>query len=93
MSKFTITEIGRRATQYKKIVDMLPVLCVDKNYKGIDDILCNGINLVKADFIPAYPDAKRWSNTTRVTNLKSNPPHSGNLLLQTQIPYWQRSKL
>mmetsp|Transcript_51994 Transcript_51994/g.58075 ORF Transcript_51994/g.58075 Transcript_51994/m.58075 type:complete len:100 (-) Transcript_51994:52-351(-) len=38
---------GHRATQYKKIVDTLPVLCADKNYQGIDDVLCNGIKPVE----------------------------------------------
>ena len=36
ISKLIITEIGHRLTQYKKIVDTLPVLCADKNYRGID---------------------------------------------------------
>ena len=56
ISKLTITETGHQTTQYKKIVDTLPILCADKNYRGINDILCNRIDLVEADFIPAYPD-------------------------------------
>ena len=32
ISKLIITKTGHRSTQYKKIVDTLPVLCVDKNY-------------------------------------------------------------
>ena len=50
--KLTITETGHRATQYKKIVDTLPVLCADENYQGIADVLCNRIDLVEADFTP-----------------------------------------
>ena len=50
--KLTITETGHQATQYKKIVDTLPVLCTDKKYRGIDNVLYNGIDLVKADFTP-----------------------------------------
>ena len=65
ISKLTITETKHWATQYKKIVDTLPVpvLCTDKNYQGINDVLCNGINLIKADFTPTCPDTNRWSNT------------------------------
>ena len=63
ISKLTITETGHRATQYKKITDTLPVLCVDKNYRCIDDILCTGTDLVKAYFTPPYPDSDQWSNT------------------------------
>jgi len=47
ISKLTITGTGHRAIQYKKIIDTLPVLCVDKNYRCIDDVLCTGTNLVK----------------------------------------------
>ena len=32
ISKLFITKTGHRPTQYKKIIDTLPVLCVDKNY-------------------------------------------------------------
>jgi len=63
ISKLTITETGHQATQYKKIVDTLPVLWADKNYRGIDDVLCNGINLVEADFTPPYPNSDLWSKT------------------------------
>ena len=42
ISKLTITETGHRATQYKKIIDALPVLCADKNYRYIDNIICMG---------------------------------------------------
>ena len=62
ISKLTITETRHQATQYKKIVDTLPVLCADKNYQGIDDVIWNGIDLVEADFTPIYPDANLWSN-------------------------------
>ena len=31
ISKLTITGTGYRATQYKKVIDTLPVLCPDKN--------------------------------------------------------------
>ena len=61
--KMTITETGHRATQYKKIIDTLLVLCADKNYRYIDDALCTWINLDKADFAPSYPNPAQCSNT------------------------------
>ena len=39
LSKLTITKGGQRATQYKKIVDALPVFCADKEYKCIDNVI------------------------------------------------------
>ena len=63
ISKLTITETGHQATQYKKIILTLPVLCADKNYRGIDDVLRNRVDLVEADFTPSYPNADLWSNT------------------------------
>ena len=63
ISKLTITKTGHRATQYKKIIDTLPVLCADKNFKCIDDVLCTWNDLPEATFLPPYPDPARWSNT------------------------------
>ena len=42
------------------------MLCADKNYQGIDDVIQNIIDLVEADFTPAYPNANLWSNTYNV---------------------------
>ena len=39
LSKLTITKGGQQATQYKKIIDALPVFFTDKGYKFIDDII------------------------------------------------------
>ena len=33
LSKLTITKNGHRATQYKKVIDVLPVFCADKYYR------------------------------------------------------------
>ena len=30
LSKLTITESGHQATQYKKVIDTLPVFCADR---------------------------------------------------------------
>ena len=63
ISKLIITETGHRPTQYKKIVNTFPVLYVDKNFWGLNDIIWPEINLVKADLIPPYLDAVLWSTT------------------------------
>ena len=73
ISKLIITETGHRPTQYKKIVDTLPVLCEDQNYQGLDDVIWNGIDIVEADFTLLYPDANRWSNTHHVEIRTVNP--------------------
>ena len=73
ISKIKITETRHRATQYKKIIDTLPVLCVDKNYQGIDDVTWTGNDLVEVDFMPLYLDANQWSTTHHVQISTVNP--------------------
>ena len=73
ISKLKITETGHRATHYKIIVDTFPVLCADKNYRGIDDVLNKGIDLVKTDFTPTYSDTNQWSNIYDVESTTVNP--------------------
>ena len=36
--KLSIIETGHRPTQFKKITESLPVLCVDKNFQGLDEV-------------------------------------------------------
>ena len=62
-SKLTMTETRHQAPQYKKIIDTLPALCADKNNRSINDVLCNGIDLVKAEFTFPYPNSDLWSKT------------------------------
>ena len=45
---------------------MLSVLYADKNYRSIGAVLCNGTDLVKANFIPPYPDSDLLSNAYNV---------------------------
>ena len=45
ISKLPIIENGHGATQYKNNIDILPNLCADKNYRCIDDVLCNWTDL------------------------------------------------
>ena len=66
ISKLTITKTGHQATQYKKIIDTLPVLCVDKNYQGIHNVVWNRIDLVEVDLTSIYPDTNKWSNTHHI---------------------------
>ena len=74
LSKLTITKGGQRATQFKKIIDALPVFCADKGYKFIDNIIQTDIKKVKSDFTPTYPLASQWSNTyyAEVTTVDPN---------------------
>ena len=57
LSKLTITKTGHRPSQFKKICDVLPVFCADKNYQGLNEVLRTGHDKVKDDFMPAYPNA------------------------------------
>ena len=66
LSKLTITKGGQRATQFKKILDALPVFCADKGYKYIDDIIRTDKEKKISDFTPAYPDSSQWSTTYHV---------------------------
>ena len=66
LSKLTITETGHRPSQFKKISDVLPVLCVDKNYQGLDEVHSTAHDPVEAEFMPDYPDANLWSTTHHV---------------------------
>ena len=38
ISKFLFTKIRHRPTQFKKITNTLPVLCPDKNFRGLDEV-------------------------------------------------------
>ena len=49
--KLTITKRGHRLSQFKKMSDALPVLCVDKNYQGLNEVLHTGYDQVKTDFM------------------------------------------
>ena len=66
LSKLTITKGGQQATQYKEIIDALPVFCVDKGYRFIDDIICTNTELLEAAFLPTYLDPALWSFTYHV---------------------------
>ena len=69
LSKLTNTIGGQRATQYKKIIDALPVFYADKGYRFIDDVIWTNIKLQEAAFLPTYPVATLWSTTYHVNVL------------------------
>ena len=73
ISKLTITKTGHRPFQFKKISDTLSVLCVDKNFRGLDEVLRTGRDLVKDDFIPPYPDINLRSTTLHVQIIIVDP--------------------
>ena len=66
LSKLTITKGGQRATQYKKIIDALPIFCTDKGYKFIGDIIWTNTKVLQAAFLPTYQDLALWSSTYHV---------------------------
>ena len=55
--KLLIIKTGHRPTQFKRITDTLPVLCADKNFQGLNEVIWTDTNLVEADFMPPYPKA------------------------------------
>ena len=66
LSKLTITKGGQQATQYKKIIDALPVFCADKGYTFIGDVIWTNTELLEAAFLPTYPNATLWSSAYHV---------------------------
>ena len=73
LAKLTITKGGQRATQFKKIIDALPVFCADKGYKYIDNIIWTDKEKKISDFTPTYPLASQWSNTYHVEVVTVDP--------------------
>ena len=66
ISELTITEIGHRPSQFKKLYDALPVFCTDKNYGGPDEVLRTGHDQVEGDLMPPYLNATLWSHTHQI---------------------------
>ena len=56
ISKLLITETRHQSTKYKKVIDTLPLLCTDKTYQDIDDVIQNRVDLVETDFTPTCLD-------------------------------------
>ena len=66
LSKLKITEGGQQATQYKKILDALPVFCADKGYKFTNEVIQTNTEQLQSAFMLTYPLASRWSNIYHV---------------------------
>ena len=73
ISKLIITKTGYQPAQYNKIIDTLPVLYVDKNNQGIDDIIWTRTNLIETDFMPPYLNPNQYSTTHHVEIRTVNP--------------------
>ena len=58
ISKLIIIETRHRPIQYKNVIDILPVSYEDKNYKGLNDVIWNGIDLVESEFHTALSRQK-----------------------------------
>ena len=76
ISKLIIIESGHRPTQYKKVIDSLPILCKDKNYQGLDDVIWNEINLLEEDFTPQYTNSDQLSITRHVEMVNVKPTNA-----------------
>ena len=66
LRKLIITECSHCPTQFKKIRDALPVLCADKGFRIIYDVIHTYKELINTSHVPIYPDATLWSRTVHV---------------------------
>ena len=53
-------------------MNVLLVLCVDKNCRYINDIVCTWIEREDA-FLPSYLDQAQWSDTYTIVDLNTPP--------------------
>ena len=73
ISKLIITKTEHHPTQYNKTVDTLPVLCTDKNYQCLNEVVQTENDLVEADFMLLYLDTIHWSTMYHVQISTVNP--------------------
>ena len=73
ISELTITETRHRPSQFKKIYNALPVFCADKNYGDLNEVLHTGRDKIEDNFMPAYPDATRWSTKYHIQIASVDP--------------------
>ena len=95
ISKLRTTKTGHRPSRFKKISDAVPVLCVDKNFRCLNEILWTGRDLVKTDFMPPYPNANIWSIThhVQVSIVDSNNPEQSNGLRLFRFEMMEKTHL
>ena len=74
ISKLLITKTGYWSTQFKKIIETLPVLCAVKNFWGLNEVIWTGHDLVEREFMPR-PSWKRFhANLSRLHLMVKHPP-------------------
>ena len=61
LNKLTTTKWSHWETQFKKIHNALSVLCADKGFKFVDNVIRTNKELVKADHLPTYLIESLWS--------------------------------
>ena len=54
ISELLITKTGHRPTQYKKITNTVPVLCVDKNFWNLNEVIWTEHNLVERNLVYSW---------------------------------------
>ena len=86
ISKLLITDTEHRPTQYKKITDTLPVLCADKNFQGLDEVIWTRNDLVETDFMPTYPNTTQWSTFHHVQVSTINPTKDPDIVNSERPP-------
>ena len=87
ISKLLISKTGHRSTHYKNIIGTLRVLCADKNYQSMDDVIQNGIDRVEMDFMQTYPGTTRWSNAHHVKlKLSTQVSQQTQILVYAVVP-------
>ena len=73
ISKLLITKTGHRPIQLKHITDTLPLLCADKNFQGLNEVIWTERDLVEADFMLIYMNTAQWSTIHHVQITTVNP--------------------
>ena len=75
LHKLTITEGLHQATQLKKKCNALSILCVNMNFKYLNDVICNNQELVEVNHILPYPDSDLCPSQTYVKINTVNQNH------------------
>ena len=77
ISKLLITKTGHKPTQF---TNTLLVLCAYKNFRGLNEVLGTGIDLVESNFMPTYPNTNQWSTShhMQISIVNSTDPEAPN---------------
>ena len=66
LQKLIIIECSHQATQFKKIHHALSVICVDKGFKFVDNVIHKNKELIKTNHLPTYPNESLWSTIVNI---------------------------